>query len=134
MKVLLLGVTGRVGSRLLPALVAHKHQVVAYVRTPAKLSSEAKSNIDSIVSGSASDSVAIEAAILSHNCDAVINAAGSPALTSWTSQGEFPAIFNAVVQAALKAGRERAGAPIRCWLMSGFASMDSPKKPYLLLD
>lgn len=134
MKVLLLGVTGNVGSRMLPALLAHKHQVVAYVRTPAKISSEAKSKFDSIVVGSATDSAAIKAAILSHNCDAVVNAAGLAAMTRFSSQGEFPAIFAAVVQAAVEAGQERGGAPIRCWLMSGFAILDSPKKPYLLLD
>lgn len=134
MKVLLLGVTGNVGSRLLPALLARKHQVVAYVRTPAKISPKATSELDSIVVGSASDSAAIKAAIISHNCDAVINAAGLAAMTGLTSQGEFPAIFAAVVQAVLEAGRERGGAPIRCWFMSGFAILDSPKKPYLLLD
>lgn len=134
MKVLLLGVTGNVGSRMLPALLAHKHQVVAYVRNPTKIPSEAKSKLDSIVVGSASDSAAIKTAILSHNCDAVVNAAGLAAMTGFTSQGEFPAIFAAVTQAALEAGRERGGAPVRCWLMSGFGILDSPKKPYLLLD
>lgn len=134
MKVLLLGITGNVGSRLLPALLARDHSVVAFVRSPAKISSEVKSKLDSIVVGSASDSAAIKAAILSNNCDAVVNAAGLAATTGWTSQGEFPAIFAAVVQAALDAGQERGGAPIRCWLMSGFCIMDAPKKPYILLD
>lgn len=134
MKVLLLGVTGNVGSRLLPALLAHKHQVVAYVRAPAKISSEAMSKLNSVVVGSASDSAAIKGAILSHNCDAVVNAAGLAAMTGWTAQGEFPAIFAAVVQAAVEAGRERGGVPVRCWLMSGFSLLNSPKKPYLLVD
>ena len=134
MKVLLLGVTGNVGSRLLPALLAHKHQVVAFVRTPAKISPEDTSKLDAIVVGSASDSAAIKAAILSHNCDAVVNSAGVAAVTGLTSQGEFPAIFAAVVQAALEAGRERGSAPIRCWLMSGFSALDSLKKPNLLVD
>ena len=134
MKVLLLGVTGNVGSRLLPALLAHKHQVVAYVRTPAKILPEAALKLDSVVVGSATDSAAIKAAILSHNCDAVVNAAGLAATTGWTSQGDFAAIFAAVVQAALEAGRQRGGAPVRCWLMSGFGIMDSPKKPSLLVD
>jgi uncharacterized protein YbjT (DUF2867 family) len=133
MKVLLLGVTGNVGSRMLPALLAHKHQVVAYVRTPAKVSPEAKSKLESVVTGSASDSAAIKAAILSNNCDAVVNAAGLAAMTGWGSQGEFPAIFAAVVQAAVEAGRDR-GSPLRCWLMSGFGILDSLKKPNLLVD
>jgi len=131
---LLLGVTGHVGSQMLPALLAHKHQVVAYVRTPAKISPEARSKLDSIVVGSASDSAAIKTAILAHDCDAVVNAAGLAAMTGFTSQGEFPAIFAAVVQAALEAGQERGRAPIRCWLMSGFSLLDSPKRPYLLVD
>lgn len=134
MKVLLLGVTGNVGSRLLPALLAHQHQVVAYVRTPTKISPEAASKLDAVVVGSATDTTAIKTAILSHNCDAVVNAAGLAATTGFGSQGEFPAIFAAVVKATVEAGRERAGAPIRCWLMSGFGVMDSPKKPHLLLD
>ena len=134
MKVLLLGVTGNVGSRLLPALLAHKHQVVAYVRSPNKIPAEAKSKLDSIVVGSATDSAAIKAAILSQNCDAVVNAAGVAAVTKWNSQGEFPTIFAAVVKAIVEAGRERGGAPIRCWLMSGFGILDSLKKPYLLVD
>jgi nucleoside-diphosphate-sugar epimerase len=134
MKVLLLGLTGNVGSRLLPALLAHKHQVVGYVRTPAKISSEAASKLDSIVVGSATDSAAIKAAILSHNCDAVVNAAGLAPMMGWTSPGDFPAIFAAVVQAALEAGQERGGAPIRTWLMSGFSILDSPQEPYMLLD
>lgn len=134
MKVLLLGVTGNVGSRLLPALVAHHHQVVAFVRNPAKLSAAATAALDAVVVGSATDSAAIKAAILTHNCDAVFNGAGLASMTSWTAQGELPAIFDAVVKAALEAGRERGGAPVRCWLMSGFGALDSPKKPHLIVD
>ncbi|CAG8957217.1 hypothetical protein HYFRA_00009419 [Hymenoscyphus fraxineus] len=134
MKVLLLGVTGNVGSRMLPALLARNHRVVAYVRTPSKIPSEAKSKLDAIITGSATDSEAIKAAIISHNCDAVVNAAGVAAITRFHSQGDFSTIFAAVVKAAREAGRERGGAPIRCWLMSGFGILDSPKKPYTMAD
>ncbi|KUL84802.1 hypothetical protein ZTR_07281 [Talaromyces verruculosus] len=133
MKVLLLGVTGNVGSRLLPALIAHDHKVVGFVRSPSKLSAEVKSHLDSIVVGSATDSTAIKAAILNNNCDAVVNAAGVAAMTSVHSAGDFPAIFEAVVKAATDAGRERK-TPIRCWLMSGFGILEAPKKPYLFAD
>jgi hypothetical protein len=34
----------------------------------------------------------------------------------------------------VEAGKERGGPPLRCWFMSGFALLDSPKMPYLLLD
>lgn len=134
MKVLVLGVTGNVGSRMVPALIAHKHQVVAYVRTPSKMSAEATSKVDSVVVGSASDSASIKAAILAHGCDAVVNAAGMAAMTSLTAQGEFPAIFAAVVQAAVEAGKERGGPPLRCWFLSGWSLLDAPKKPYMIMD
>lgn len=133
MKVLLLGATGNVGSRMIPALLAHKHQIIAYVRTPAKIPSEPKSQLSSIVTGSAIDSAAIKAAILSNNCDAVVNAAGVAGTTRFHSQGDFQAIFAAVVKAAAEVGKER-GTPIRCWLMSGFGILDSPKTPYVMSD
>lgn len=133
MKVLLLGVTGNVGSRLLPALIAHHHKVVGFVRSPSKLSAEVKSHLDTIVVGSATDSAAIKAAILNNNCDAVVNAAGVAPMTSFHSTGDFPAIFAAVVRAAVDAGHERK-TPIRCWLMSGFGILEAPKKPYLFTD
>jgi nucleoside-diphosphate-sugar epimerase len=134
MKVLLLGATGNVGSRMIPALLAHQHQVVAYVRSASKLPASVTSQLAAVVEGSGTDSEGIKAAILKENCDAVINAAGLAAMTSWQSPSQLPKIFAAVVKAAVEAGKERGGAPLRCWLMSGFTSLDSPKKPYLLVD
>ncbi len=134
MKVLLLGATGNVGSRLIPALLAHKHQVVAYVRSASKLPVSATSQLSAVVEGSGTDSAGIKAAILQENCDAVINAAGLGALTSWNKPSQLPEIFAAVVKAAVEAGKERGGPPLRCWFMSGFMALNSPKEPYLLLD
>ena len=51
MRVLVLGVTGRVGSRLIPALLAHKHEVVAYIRTASKISAEVTAKLNSVVVG-----------------------------------------------------------------------------------
>jgi hypothetical protein len=87
-----------------------------------------------VVEGSGTDSAGIKAAILQENCDAVINAAGLAAMTSWNKPSQFPEIFAAVVKAAVEAGKEREGPPLRCWFMSSFALLDSPKMPYLLLD
>jgi nucleoside-diphosphate-sugar epimerase len=134
MKVLLLGATGNVGSRLIPALLAHKHQVVAYVRSASKLPNTVTSQLSAVIEGSGVDSAGIKAAILKENCDAVINAAGLAAMTSWHRPSQLPEIFAAVVKAAVEAGKERGGPPLRCWFMSGFTILDSPKKPYLLLD
>ena len=132
MKVLLLGATGNVGSRLLPALVVYKHEVVLYVRSPNKLSAEATSLASAVVSGSGTDSEAIKAAILHHNCDAVVNAAGLAPM--WGESGELPAIFAAVTKAATDAHEQRGGAPLRIWLLSGFSILDSPRKGKMLLN
>ena len=121
-----------VGSRLLPALAAHKHEVILYVRNPSKLSEEAKSCASSIVSGSGTDSDNIKATILSARCDAVINAAGLAPLLG--KSGELPTIFKAVTDAAVEARKERGGPPIRCWLLSGFSILDSPKAGHMMLD
>jgi len=132
MRVLLLGATGNVGSRLLPALIAHKHEVVLYVRNPAKLSTKATSRALAIESGSATDSNKIKNAMLAHKCDAVINAAGlAPA---FGKSPELPVIFAAVMDAALAARKERGGAPIRVWLLSGQGVMDHPRKGKTLMD
>lgn len=125
MRVLLLGATGRVGSKLLPALLAHRHQVVTYVRTPSKLPSVVTSRVEAIVAGSGTDSASIKNAILSHGCDAVVNAAGFAPVFS--NRNDFPSIFSAVTNAALEAGRQRGGRPLRCWLLSGWMIMDCPK-------
>ena len=123
---------GNVGSRLIPALHAHNHQVDLYVRTPSKLPQEARSLASTITAGSGTDSDAIKAAILDNNCDAVINAAGIANMFSSTG-GEFPAIFAAVVKAVTEAGQER-GKPLRAWFLSGWSLLDSPKPPHLIMD
>ncbi|KAL8942517.1 MAG: hypothetical protein Q9216_001618 [Gyalolechia sp. 2 TL-2023] len=108
MKVLLLGATGNLGSRLIPALLAHGHNVVIYVRSESKL----KNLVDSvalskcaIVSGDATDTRAIEKAILTHQCDALISSAGMAAPTSWQAP-KMQAIVQAVATAAVEASKK----------------------------
>lgn len=132
MRVLLLGATGNVGSRLLPALVVYKHEVVVYVRNPSKLPQEATSLATAVVSGSGTDSEAIKTAILTHKCDALINAAGLAPM--WGESGELPAIFAAVTKAATEAHEQRGGPPLRVWLLSGFGILDAPTKGKMLIN
>jgi len=132
MRVLLTGATGNVGSRLLPSLVAHNHEVILYLRSPSKLSAEAKSCAKAIITGSGTDSDSIKAALLSHNCDAMVNAAGLAPM--FGTKGELPAIFAAAMKAAIDAGKERGGKPIRMWFMAGQGIMESPQKPHLMAD
>ncbi|CZR52929.1 uncharacterized protein PAC_02807 [Phialocephala subalpina] len=134
MRVLVLGVTGRVGSRLIPALLAHKHEVVAYVRTVSKISPKVTAKLNSVVVGVGTDSAGIKAAILSNNCDAVVNAAGLAPFTSLYKKGPLPDIFAAVVKAAVDAREERGGPALRCWFMSGWSLLDSPKQPHMIMD
>lgn len=120
MRVLLLGATGNLGSRLLPALLTHNHAVIAYVRSPSTLQSLLPPSIYqniAVVQGDATDSHAIKQAILDHKCDALINTAGVAALAPWASS-DLPEIFRAVVKAVREAGAER-GMLLRVWMMGG---------------
>jgi len=133
MRVLLTGATGNVGSRLLPSLIAHKHQVILYVRNPSKLSADATSRAEAIETGSGTDSEKIKNAILTYKCDAVMNAAGLAPM--FGKSEELLKIFAAVMDAALAAGKQRGGAPVRVWLLSGQSLMDHPgAKGHKIMD
>jgi NAD(P)H-binding len=134
MKVLLLGVTGRVGSRMLPALLKHGHEVVVYVRSANKTKPEIKSLLAGEVVGSATDIPTLKNAILTHNCDAVFNAAGLAPLFTHSKNNEFSNLFASVVKAVVEARKERGGPPIRAWFLSGWSLLDSPNPPKLIID
>lgn len=130
MKVLLLGATGNLGSRLIPALLAHNHSVVIFVRSESKL----RSLVDSaalakctIVTGDATDSQAIEEAILSNRCDALVNSAGLAAALPWEAP-KMQGIVQAVATAAVEASK-KLGYPIRSWFLGGLTVLDLPGKP-----
>ena len=127
MKVLLIGPTGNVGSRLLSSLLSHNHTPILYLRTPSKLPASILTCLPttSIITGSATSSSSIAAAIREHSCEAVISAAGLAKMFSKTA--EFPAIFRAVVTAAAAVGRER-GRPVRCWMLGGTGALDIPER------
>jgi uncharacterized protein YbjT (DUF2867 family) len=127
MKVLIIGATGNFGLRLVPALLAHGHHVVAFVRTASKLESLLPETLHRqirVVQGSAMDSGAVKNAIIDNGCDAVINTAGLSAVAPW-SHTDFPEIFRSVVQAVRMAGVKR-GAPVRAWFLGGQGVLNFP--------
>lgn len=127
MKVLILGATGNFGQRLVPALIAHNHTVVAYVRSPEKLKQLLLPTLlDQIIviSGNATDSGAIKKAILDNNCDAVVNTAGVAAMAPW-SDSDLPDIVRSVVTASMEASSER-GIALRTWFLGGVGAMEYP--------
>lgn len=133
MKVLIIGATGNVGLRLIPALHAHGHHVVAFVRSSSKLQSllpESMYGQVTVVQGSATDSEAIKNAILTNNCDAVINTAGLSAVAPW-AHTDFPAIFRSVVEGIQRAGDAR-GAPLRAWFLGGQGVLKYPGTEHTL--
>ncbi|GAM91541.1 hypothetical protein ANO11243_095930 [Dothideomycetidae sp. 11243] len=77
-----------------------------------------------VVKGDASDSAAIKRAILDNNCDALVNTAGMASVAPWGSS-DLPAIFKAVADAAVEAGRGKK-APLRAWFLGGLGIMDIP--------
>jgi nucleoside-diphosphate-sugar epimerase len=120
MRVLLLGATGNLGSRLVPALLTHGHSVVAYVRSASKLETLLPATVYeqvTIVQGDAKNSQSITKAILDHKCDAVVSTAGVAALAPW-AKSDLPEIFRAVLDATREAGRERQH-PLRVWFLGG---------------
>jgi len=133
MKVLLVGATGNLGTRLVPALLTHGHRVVAYVRSASKLQSllppSAYSQI-TVVEGNATDSDAIKNAILDNGCEAVVNTAGVAAMAPWGSS-ELPAIFRSVLAGVRAAGDEQ-GKPLRTWFLAGLGVLYYPGSETLL--
>lgn len=133
MKVLVIGASGNVGLRLIPALHAHGHNVVAFVRSSSKLESllpESMYRQITVVQGSAKDSETIKNAILDNNCDAVINTAGLSAIAPW-GHTDFPELFRSVVEGVQKAGEAR-GAPLRAWFLGGQGLLNYPGTEHML--
>lgn len=135
MRVLLLGATGNLGSRLVPALLTHGHSIVAYVRSASKLESLLPATVYeqvTIVQGDATDSQAIKKAIVDHKCDAVINTAGLAAIAPW-GKSDLPKIFRAVFDAVREVGTER-NQPLRVWFLGGQSVSYYPGTKSMLCD
>lgn len=135
MKVLLIGATGNLGVRLVPALLTHNHGVVTYVRSSSKLESLLPSAVYhqiTVVQGDATDEVSIKKAILDTGCDAVVNTAGLAAMAPWGTS-ELPKIFQAVVHAVQQAGLER-HKPLRAWFLGGLGVLYYPGSQSMLSD
>ena len=129
MRILLLGATGNLGSRLLPALLAHKHTVTVLIRSEAKLRSLIPTTLlksITIVTGDASSASLITQTLLAHDCDAVINSAGQAAIFPWEAP-RMQHIVRAVVQGAQDAVSQRGGqSKIRAWFLGGMTVLDYP--------
>lgn len=132
MRVLLLGGTGNVGSRLLSALIQRGHTVFAFVRDPSKLAPGVQDKLAGISIGDAKKAADIKAAATQNRCDAIVNTAGLAAMAPW-GKSDLPAIVEAVTTAALEAGQER-GSPLRVWYLAGQGILDVPTKKYMIMD
>jgi hypothetical protein len=135
MRVLLLGATGNLGSRCLPALVAHKHVVTVFVRNSSKLrammSPALLAEANAIAEGDATDSTALEKAILDHDIEGIIDVAGN-IVPPW-KEFLLPKIASAVRDAAVAVGKQR-GKPLRAWITSHLGILEYPGTSYLIQD
>jgi uncharacterized protein YbjT (DUF2867 family) len=127
-RILLLGATGNLGSRLLPALLAHHHTVIALVRSQTKLASQMAPSLLShsdltLIEGDATDSSAIYHALQGHDCDAIVDVAGNQ-VAPW-KEPVLERIVRAVVDAAVAVGTER-GRPLRVWVIGGMGLLRYP--------
>ena len=126
MRILLLGGTGNLGSRLIPALIAHGHVVIAYVRSMSKLRTTISPPLfDEIETyeGDALDSSAVEDAIQKYACDAIMNTAGTR--EPFGKEQILGKIAASVSSAAIKVGKNR-GKPLRAWFIGGLGSLEYP--------
>lgn len=126
MRILLLGGTGNLGLRLIPALLAHGHEVIAYVRSISKLQGLITPELFKaikICEGDALDSAGVEAALRKYNCDATMNTAGNRV----KHDGEWilGQIASSVSSAAIRVGKDR-GKPLRAWFIGGLGSLEYP--------
>jgi len=130
MKVLLFGATGNLGSRLVPALLSHKHQVVVYVRSEQKLKQLLPSTLLSritIVTGDATDANAIKDALVDNKSDALVNSAGLASIFPWEAPKQQE-IEHAVTTAAVNASKQLEY-PIRAWFLGGMTALDVSTLP-----
>lgn len=135
MHVLLLGATGNVGSRLLPALLAHSHTVVVLVRSESKLRSVIPSPLltsVTILQGDASSASTIKAALVYQGCDAIVNSAGLASILPW-QKPSMQHIIQAVAQGVIDASEELDW-PIRAWFLGGMGVLDYPAFPGVKLS
>ncbi|KAJ5757143.1 uncharacterized protein N7511_007325 [Penicillium nucicola] len=132
MRVLLLGATGTLGSRILSALIKRGHTVSVFIRNPSKLAPGVQDEIFSIECGDATKSSEIKEAALRTKCDAIVNSAGLASVSPW-GRSSLPEIVDAVLSAAQEIGRER-GSPLRVWLLAGMGILDIPTQKYMLVD
>lgn len=139
MRVLLLGATGNLGLRLIPALVAHGHTLIIYVRNIPKLHSLVDSSLTShplvtIVPGDALDSARVKQVLIEYEVEGIINTAGT-LVPLWKGEDEFilPKIAHSVSDAAIEVGKER-GTPLRAWFLGGMGLLDYPGTQYQLQD
>jgi nucleoside-diphosphate-sugar epimerase len=133
MKVLLIGATGNLGIRLVPALLTHGHSVVALVRSSNKLESLLPTSVYrqiAVIQGDATDPVSIKRAILDASCAVVVNTAGLAALPPW-GKSELPAIFHAVLDTVREAGLDRKK-PLRTWFLAGLGVLYYPGSESML--
>lgn len=135
MKVLLIGATGNMGLRLVPALLTHGHNVSVYVRSAKKLQSllpQTTYQQLSIVEGNATESTAIKEAILNSQCEAVVNSAGIAAAAPW-GKSNLPEIFSAILEAVREAGTELKK-PLRVWFLGGMGVLQYPGAKSIISD
>lgn len=127
MKTLLLGGTGQLGSRIIPALLARNHHVSVFVRNTRKLESILPTCVHSkieIIEGDATSESAITSALRSSDADVLVTAAGAAPMMPW-ARSNVPEIEAAIVAALEKAEIDR-GSKVRSWFLGGMLLLNLP--------
>lgn len=145
MRILLLGATGNLGSRLVPALLAHHHILTILIRSsslsklPTLFSPSLLAQIHTIAEGDVTIAADIKKIILENDIEGIVNVAGTQ-----VKKGEFllPKIAKAVMSASVEVNKERADEGkggkgkegLRVWITAGLGIVRYPGTEYLIQD
>ncbi|KUJ15513.1 uncharacterized protein LY89DRAFT_783645 [Mollisia scopiformis] len=137
MRILLLGGTGNLGRRLIPALLSHNHTLTLLLRNPSKLTSLITPNLHALISaietGDATDAAAIKRTLVAHDIEAIINVAGDQVRSG--EEWVLPKIAKAVTEAAIQVSEERGkGRELRVWITCGLGIAAYPGTGRLIQD
>lgn len=127
MRTLLLGGTGSLGSRIIPALLAHNHKVSVFVRSRQKLEvllPPSDFTKLEIIQGDATSEAAITCALRSSDAEVLVTAAGAAPMSPWAKSNV--AEIEAAIVAALETYGEERKQKVRSWFLGGMLLLDVP--------
>ena len=132
MRVLVIGAGGRLGLRLLPALISHNHTPIAIIRDRTKFESALPPSIldkTTIFTADAESASQVQDVMIKANIDVFINCAGTPSARDGKGPESNQGRIGLAVLDAAKGYKDETGKVLRGWWVTGWAFLDEPGRP-----